>query len=194
MPRASGDEIKGTDRLSPRGLLSRHPRPGLLAKPRPLAYRTTPFGHLQVWGYPAVYVAVDLKPGPIPRPLRGMAEPPELLPLLCALENYLTDPSASLPSPPGHLGTPYQQKVWSAIRQIPVGQRRTYGELAAQLASHPRAVAGACGANPFPLLTPCHRVVSARGLGGFLQGALPASLAIKRWLLDHEAPCHSVRG
>ena len=48
-----------------------------------------------------------------------------------------------------------------------------------------RAVANACGANPLPILIPCHRVVAARGLGGFMQGS-PEGLAIKQWLLQHE--------
>ncbi|UTW09359.1 bifunctional DNA-binding transcriptional regulator/O6-methylguanine-DNA methyltransferase Ada [Pseudomonas benzenivorans] len=68
-------------------------------------------------------------------------------------------------------GTAYQQRVWQALRQIPAGQTRRYGELAAALDSHPRAVARACASNPLGLLVPCHRVVGANGaLGGYRWG------------------------
>lgn len=82
-------------------------------------------------------------------------------------------------------GTPYQQRVWQAIACIPLGQTRTYGQLAQQIGSGPRAVANACGANMLPLVIPCHRVVAQNGLGGFMQSK-PHSLRIKKWLLKHE--------
>ena len=82
-------------------------------------------------------------------------------------------------------GSPFQEKVWRAIAAIPLGQTRSYSELAAQLHSGPRAVANACGANRLPLLIPCHRVVGKNGLGGFMQGQ-ENGLTIKRWLLAHE--------
>lgn len=83
-------------------------------------------------------------------------------------------------------GTPFQQRVWQALRQIPRGEVRTYGELARQLGSSPRAVGGACRANPLPVFVPCHRVVSAQGLGGF-SGAREGYLVdLKRSLLRLE--------
>jgi methylated-DNA-[protein]-cysteine S-methyltransferase len=102
------------------------------------------------------------------------------------LARYLADPSVvfDLPLRPG--GTPFQQRVWSALCDIPVGEVLTYGELARKLGSSPRAVGGACGANPIALVIPCHRVVSATGLGGFMGGRRDTPLAIKRWLLEHE--------
>jgi methylated-DNA-[protein]-cysteine S-methyltransferase len=83
-------------------------------------------------------------------------------------------------------GTDYQNKVWQAMRAIPRGQTRQYGELAQELASSPRAVGQACGANPIPLVIPCHRVVSKAGLGGFAHHRDGYELDIKRWLLAHE--------
>ena len=83
-------------------------------------------------------------------------------------------------------GTPFQQKVWSALQRIPPGEVRTYGELARQLRSSPRAVGGACRRNPVPLLVPCHRVVAAQGLGGFAGRTTGKEVALKRWLLQHE--------
>ena len=83
-------------------------------------------------------------------------------------------------------GTPFQLRVWRALLAIPVGQFLTYGALAAQLNTAPRAVGQACGANPLPLVIPCHRVISATGLGGFMHAACGAPLDIKAWLLRHE--------
>ena len=82
-------------------------------------------------------------------------------------------------------GTPFQQRVWQAISAIPCGQVLTYGQLAAQIGSGPRAVANACGANNLPLIVPCHRVVAQNGIGGFMQGN-PDGLKVKKWLLKHE--------
>jgi methylated-DNA-[protein]-cysteine S-methyltransferase len=83
-------------------------------------------------------------------------------------------------------GTEHQLKVWRALCDIPLGQVQTYGELAAQLNSSPRAVGQACGNNPIPIVIPCHRVVSKAGLGGFMHRADNGALDIKRWLLAHE--------
>ena len=71
-----------------------------------------------------------------------------------------------------HRGTPFQQAVWLAIMQIPYGSTITYSELAKRI-GHPRAVravANACGANPFPIVIPCHRVVAKSGIGGYAFG------------------------
>ena len=83
-------------------------------------------------------------------------------------------------------GTPHQQKVWQAICGIPCGQTRSYGELSIKLKSAAQAVGQACGANPIPIIIPCHRVVGKAGLGGFMRHGSGESLDIKRWLLTHE--------
>lgn len=81
-------------------------------------------------------------------------------------------------------GTAFQLKVWEALRQIPAGETRTYGELA-ELVGDPkavRAVAAACGANPAALVVPCHRVVGRDGqLTGYRWG-----LKRKQQLLEQE--------
>ena len=103
------------------------------------------------------------------------------------LARYLDDPGFSFTVPLAPRGTTFRQRVWAAIRAIPVGQSRTYGELARTLHSAPRAVGGACGANPIALVIPCHRVVGRHGaLGGFMNHGEGEPLAIKRWLLAHE--------
>lgn len=83
-------------------------------------------------------------------------------------------------------GTPFQQRVWQELQRIPPKKRLTYGELAGRLKSGPRAVGGACRANPIPLLIPCHRVVAANGDGGFAGHTGGPWVEIKRWLLQHE--------
>lgn len=83
-------------------------------------------------------------------------------------------------------GTAFQKKVWQSLRRIPCGQVRTYGELARSLATSARAVGNACRRNPVLLVVPCHRVVSASGLGGFAGNTTGKWPAIKRKLLAHE--------
>ena len=104
------------------------------------------------------------------------------------IEAYFEDPLFKFNLPLKQQGTPYQHRVWSAISDIPVGNTISYGDLARKIKSGPRAVGGACGANYYPLLIPCHRVLSANGLGGFMQqgGEIGRHLDIKRWLLRHE--------
>lgn len=83
-------------------------------------------------------------------------------------------------------GSPFQLRVWHALLGIPAGKWTTYGALAEQLGTAPRAVGQACGSNPLPILIPCHRVVAASGLGGFMHSAAGAPLGVKTWLLAHE--------
>jgi methylated-DNA-[protein]-cysteine S-methyltransferase len=82
-------------------------------------------------------------------------------------------------------GTAFQSEVWAALRAIPVGQTRSYGQLAAAIGrpSAVRAVGLANGSNPVGVIVPCHRVIGANGtLTGYAGG-----LERKRWLLAHEA-------
>ncbi len=102
------------------------------------------------------------------------------------LLHYFKNPSARFSVPLNLGGTPHQQKVWQAMLDIPRGETRSYGELAAELRSCAQAVGQACGANPIPIIIPCHRVVGKAGLGGFMRHASGPSLDIKRWLLAHE--------
>lgn len=81
-------------------------------------------------------------------------------------------------------GTAFQRSVWTALRSIPVGETRSYGQLASAIGSPSavRAVGLANGANPVGLIVPCHRVIGANGaLTGYAGG-----LERKRWLLAHE--------
>jgi methylated-DNA-[protein]-cysteine S-methyltransferase len=64
-------------------------------------------------------------------------------------------------------GSPFERRVWSAMQEIPYGETRSYGELAHAVGSGPRAVGGACGSNPIPIVVPCHRILARSGLGGY---------------------------
>ncbi len=104
------------------------------------------------------------------------------------LAAWLADPRVHFDLPLAPRGTPFQHRVWQQIAAIPLGESRSYGELAQALGSAPRAVGGACGANPLPLIVPCHRVLAAHGgLGGFNRARGGFLLDVKRWLLAHEA-------
>ncbi len=100
---------------------------------------------------------------------------------------WLGDPDRPFDLPLAPRGTPFQRRVWNLIGAIPRGRVRTYGALAADLPSAAQAVGQACGANPFPLVVPCHRVVSKSGPGGFAGARDGYLLEAKRWLLTFES-------
>ena len=102
------------------------------------------------------------------------------------LSAYLANPDFRFDLPLEFSGTPHQLKVWQAMRAIPRGQVQSYGDIAARLHSSPLAVGQACGANPLPVVIPCHRIVGKSGLGGFANHRDGYLLDIKRWLLAHE--------
>jgi len=81
-------------------------------------------------------------------------------------------------------GSAFQQAVWREMLAIPRGRTRTYGELAASLDGVARAVGGACGSNPIPVIIPCHRVLAAGGKMGGYSGK--GGVATKRFLLELE--------
>jgi methylated-DNA-[protein]-cysteine S-methyltransferase len=86
-----------------------------------------------------------------------------------------------LPLAPG--GSAHEARVWTAMRQIPYGETRSYSDLALEIGSGPRAVGRACGRNHIPIVIPCHRVLGRSGLGGYSGGA---GLPTKRALLALE--------
>ncbi|MSU49790.1 MAG: methylated-DNA--[protein]-cysteine S-methyltransferase [Opitutus sp.] len=112
----------------------------------------------------------------------------------CAREQvlaYFADARLDFDLPLADLGTAFQHRVWAALRQIPCGETRSYGEIAKQIGipSAARAVGRANATNPICLIVPCHRVIGADGsLTGFAFGE-----AIKRRLLAHEGAALGAR-
>lgn len=106
-------------------------------------------------------------------------------PALHALARYFMGKSLSFDLPLDLVtGTPFQQKVWQALQEIPAGSTWTYGQLAShvQAPAAVRAVGAAVGRNPLSIIIPCHRVIGQDGsLTGYAGG-----LDRKRWLLHHE--------
>ncbi|GAB2180848.1 methylated-DNA--[protein]-cysteine S-methyltransferase [Denitratisoma sp. agr-D3] len=107
------------------------------------------------------------------------------------LRAWLKNPAHDFTLPLAPAGTHFRRQVWRQIAAIPCGRVLTYGDIAKAIGSAPRAVGGACGANPYPVVVPCHRVVAADkgfndGLGGFARERGGFLLGVKRWLLAHE--------
>jgi methylated-DNA-[protein]-cysteine S-methyltransferase len=114
--------------------------------------------------------------------------PPGETPLLAEaarqLGEYFAGTRRDFDLPLDPAGTPFQRRVWTEMARIPFGATESYGALARKTDSVARAVGGACGANPIPIVIPCHRVVAeGGGLGGFSGGTGPAT---KRALLELE--------
>ncbi|MFO7190346.1 MAG: methylated-DNA--[protein]-cysteine S-methyltransferase [Pseudomonadota bacterium] len=142
-----------------------------------------PFGALGVQILDdAIREIVYLPPGtPAQSPTHALAERAAR-----QLERYLADPDYRFDLPLRPAGTAFQQAVWREICAVPRGSVARYGDIARKLNSAARAVGQACGANPYPPVVPCHRVVSAGGLGGFANHTDGFLMATKRWLLTHE--------
>jgi len=122
--------------------------------------------------------------------VRALAPPRGTIAFLACvqLQEYLDDPKFRFDLPIRLGGTRHRIAVWEAMQRIPAGKVRTYGDLAKELQSSARAVGGACGANPIPVVVPCHRIIGASGaIGGFMGASTEGfELGIKRWLLEHE--------
>ncbi len=143
-----------------------------------------PFGHVGIRTRDGWLVGVDY----LDAAVAPLAPKDALAREACAqIEAYLADAKYRFDLPYALEGSEFQCAVWRAIAAIGSGTTRTYGELALELASAARAVGGACGSNPVPLVVPCHRVVAAGGgIGGFMHSRATGPLSIKRWLLTHE--------
>jgi O-6-methylguanine DNA methyltransferase len=104
-----------------------------------------------------------------------------LLRAACAqLEEYFAGTRQSFDLPLD-MGTGFQGQVRRAMAAIPYGETRTYGDLAREIGMPAQAIGQACGANPIPILIPCHRVLGAKGLGGFsAKGGVETKVALLR--------------
>jgi len=138
----------------------------------------TPLGDLTVSEEDGAIVAVDWGWG------RDQAETPLLLGAREQLQEYFDRARTEFDLPLAPRGTEYRRRVWAALCTIPPGQTRTYGDIARVAGGSARSVGQANGANPIPVLIPCHRVVASAGLGGYSGGD---GLHTKQYLLQLEA-------
>lgn len=114
----------------------------------------------------------------------GGAETPLLKKAVDQLEAYFMGERKSFDLPLDPFGTAFQKKLWKALSDIPYGQTLSYGEMAHKIDSGPRAIGGACGKNPIPIIIPCHRVLAAGGKMGGYSGL--GELDTKQFLLTLE--------
>ncbi len=137
---------------------------------------SSPVGPLCVFEDADAIIAIEWGHAPDPR------ETPLLLETRRQLDAYFDGELSSFDVALAPHGTTHQTAVWDAMLRIPYGVTKTYGDIAAEIGSAPRAVGGACGANPIPIIIPCHRIIGGGGrLTGYSgEGGLDAKRALLR--------------
>ena len=156
----------------------------------------TPVGEVFAYATAKGLRAVLWGPADVSRrgiPVDAVRDPehPVITTLRHQLDDYFRGGREAFELPLDPRGTPFQLQVWQALREIPFGETRTYGEQARRVGrpTAARAVGAANGRNPLSIVVPCHRVIGASGaLTGFAGG-----LEAKRILLDHERNVRSDR-
>lgn len=119
----------------------------------------SPLGPISVTEADGVISALHWHSGPAP-------QTPLLMEALAQLSAYFEGRLSRFDLPLDY-GTGFSEKVRRAMAAIPYGQTRQYGDLAREIGAPAQAIGQACGANPIPVLIPCHRILAAKGLGGF---------------------------
>ena len=135
----------------------------------------SPIGDLTVSAEDGRIVALDWGWG------RDQKETRLLARAVVQLHEYFDERRTRFELPLAPAGTEFQQAAWREMQKISFGGTRTYGELSAALNSVARAVGGACGANPIPVIIPCHRVLARNGIGGYSgAGGIETKIALLR--------------
>ena len=146
----------------------------------------SPVGELLIRSRDGAVTAIEFSPFETPAEGRDDAQP-VLRAARDQLADYFEGTRTEFDLPVEPAGTAFQRRVWEELRTIPYGKTASYGEIAASLGLKPgasRAVGTANGANPIPIVVPCHRVIGADGsLTGYGGG-----LDRKQMLLQLEAP------
>ncbi len=145
----------------------------------------TPFGVLLVRAEAGEITGIAWLEGKSPKHTReSRGENGVLAQARAWLDDYFAGRFRAVDFPLRAEGTHFQGRVWDAIAAVPCGETATYGDIARVTKSGPRAVGGACGANPICVVVPCHRVLAAGGrIGGYSGGR---GLDTKILLLRHE--------
>jgi methylated-DNA-[protein]-cysteine S-methyltransferase len=126
----------------------------------------SPVGPLTLFADAEALIAVEWGRAPEPAPTALLRE------AVAQLDAYFDGRLTRFELPLRLTGSPFQRAVWALMGDIPYGVTRTYGDLARTLDNAPRAVGGACGRNPVPIIVPCHRVLGAGGrMTGYSGGA-----------------------
>lgn len=157
--------------------------PLVRSKPQLTVTIASPVGSLSLTASDGFLTSIGFVPD---RPPEEWPENAVLAAAALQLRRYFEDPEVPFSLPLAYSGTAFMRRVRTALLEIPKGRTETYGSLARRLGSGPRAVAAACRANPYAIVVPCHRVVSAQGLGGYCGHTAGPMTDIKRWLLHHE--------
>src|SRR5436305_9902532 len=135
----------------------------------------SPIGHLTIEDQGDAIVAINWTGAP------GGNGSPLLDEAARQLQAYFDGKLSRFDLPLAPAGSDFEKRVWSAMQKIPYGETRCYGDLAEAIGSAPRAVGGACGRNPIPVVIPCHRVLAKGGMGGYSgQGGLDTKRALLR--------------
>ncbi|MDI2112745.1 methylated-DNA--[protein]-cysteine S-methyltransferase [Commensalibacter nepenthis] len=137
----------------------------------------SPIGELSIAEDNGFIVSVDWGWGSI------QEETPLLIKVKKQFDAYFDGQLKQFDLPVRPFGTNYQLKVWQALQAIPYGETRSYQDLVKIAGGSPRSIGGANGANPLPLIIPCHRVIGKNGLGGYSGGE---GLETKEYLLNME--------
>lgn len=141
----------------------------------------SPLGALTAFEEDGMLVALEHGRAPTPG-----TETPLLAEVRRQLDEYFDGKRETFDIPVAPAGPKRRREIWVAMAEIPYGETETYGELAARIGSSARAVGQACGANPIPIVLPCHRVLGAgNALAGFSFADGPET---KRRLLHLENP------
>ena len=144
----------------------------------------SPVGRLSITEMGGALVRIAWSDHEAGEPRAQPGETPLLARAAKQLDEYFNGTRHDFDLPLAPRGTAFQCRVWTEMARIPFGATESYGTLAGKTGSVARAVGGACGANPIPIVIPCHRVVGKGGaLGGFSGGA---GAATKLALLELE--------
>lgn len=144
----------------------------------PTATIKTPVGRLMVSEHDGAIVRLDWSGEDEGAENEG-AKTPLLTEALAQLAAYFAGELKTFDLPLMPKGGDLQQRVFAAMSAIPYGRTRTYGEIAGDLDTYGQPIGQACGANPIPVIIPCHRVLSAQGLGGYSgDGGLDTKIAL----------------
>jgi methylated-DNA-[protein]-cysteine S-methyltransferase len=156
-----------------------------------IVHVASPIGRLEIRALGDAVVGLDIeRAGRLPHESTPEKKSKVLTLATKQLAEYFAGKRRTFDVPVSLAGTEFQRSVWSTLEEIPFGEVRSYGDVGMSTgrATAGRAVGGAVGANPVPIIVPCHRVLASDGrITGYSGGN---GISTKAWLLDHEGIAH----